>query len=102
MNDSVQNNSIQSQAKRALSEQINPILKLHNGFAELAGIQEDVILLRMRGACSSCADISGTLDEVIVPLMLKAVPEAKGVEVLGNVSPELFDFGKKLMGRGIG
>jgi Fe-S cluster biogenesis protein NfuA len=96
------NEAAQNLAKRALNEQINPILKLHNGYAELAGMQGDVILLRMRGACSSCADISGTLDEVIIPLMLKLVPEAKGVEILGNASPELFELGKKLLGRGTG
>jgi hypothetical protein len=33
--------------------------------------------------------------------MLKSVPEAKRVEVLGTVSPELFDLAARLMkGRG--
>ncbi len=61
---------------------LRPYFQRDGGDIELLGIDEGVVVVRLTGACSTCAfaeaDIQGMVEQVI----REAVPEVKAVEAV--------------------
>lgn len=62
-----------------LVESINPSLASHGGFAELVGVEDDKVYVRMGGGCQGCAMSQATLVEGIAKSIKEEIPEVREV-----------------------
>ncbi len=58
-----------------LKEEINPAIGSHGGYAELLGLQNNVVYLKMGGGCQGCASSMVTLKHGIELRIKEEVPE---------------------------
>jgi Fe/S biogenesis protein NfuA len=62
-----------------LEQRINPALAAHGGFAELKGVEGDVVYVTMGGGCQGCAVSAMTLREGIARSIMETLPEVRDV-----------------------
>jgi Fe-S cluster biogenesis protein NfuA len=63
----------------AVLEQIRPALLADGGDVELVDVNDGMVTVRLRGACSGCPMASITLKHGIEQLLKEQVPEVKEV-----------------------
>jgi len=63
----------------AALEQIRPALLADGGDVELVDVNDGMVTVRLRGACSGCPMASMTLKHGIEQLLKEQVPEVKEV-----------------------
>ncbi|MDD4848134.1 MAG: NifU family protein [Bacteroidales bacterium] len=69
------------QKVKSILEQIRPYLRQDGGDVEFVEMTADnVVKVRLRGACGSCPHATMTLKQGIEAAMIKALPEVKAVE----------------------
>ena len=61
-------------------EQIRPSLQADGGDVEFISYENNVVNVRLQGACGSCPMSTMTLKHGIEAAMMKAIPEVKAVE----------------------
>ena len=71
--------TIAEQVQQLLTEQINPSLASHGGFAELKGVEDTVVYVTMGGGCQGCAVSAMTLRDGIARSIREAIPEVTDV-----------------------
>jgi Fe/S biogenesis protein NfuA len=67
------------QVQQLLTEQINPALAAHGGYAELQGVEGTVVYVTMGGGCQGCAVSAMTLRDGIARSIREAIPEVTDV-----------------------
>ena len=65
--------------QQLLDQQINPALASHGGMAELVGVQDDRVYIRMGGGCQGCSLSMMTLRDGITTMIKDALPEVAEV-----------------------
>ena len=63
-----------------LLEKIRPSLQSHGGDAEFVSVDDGVVKLRLKGACSGCPMSQMTVKDGIEKIMKEAIPQIKSVE----------------------
>jgi Fe/S biogenesis protein NfuA len=71
--------TVAEKVEQLLTEQINPALAAHGGFAELKGVEDDVVYVTMGGGCQGCAVSAMTLRDGIARAIKEAIPEVTDV-----------------------
>jgi len=71
--------TIAEQVEQLLTEQVNPALAAHGGFAELKGVDDTVVYVTMGGGCQGCAVSAMTLRDGIARSIKEAIPEVTDV-----------------------
>jgi Fe/S biogenesis protein NfuA len=71
--------TIAEKVQQLLSEQINPSLASHGGFAELKGVEDDKVYVTMGGGCQGCAVSAMTLRDGIARSITESIPEVSEV-----------------------
>jgi Fe/S biogenesis protein NfuA len=71
--------SIAEQVQQLLTQQINPSLAAHGGYAELKGVEDTVVYVTMGGGCQGCAVSAMTLRDGIARSIKEAIPEVTDV-----------------------
>ncbi len=71
--------SVAERAGQVLSEQINPAIRAHGGWAELVAIEGSTAYLRLGGGCQGCGMAAVTLRQGIETALKAAVPEVLDV-----------------------
>ena len=71
--------TVAEQVQQLLTEQINPSLASHGGFAELKGVEGDKVYVTMGGGCQGCAVSAMTLRDGIARAITEAIPEVTEV-----------------------
>jgi Fe/S biogenesis protein NfuA len=71
--------TIAEQVEQLLTQQINPSLAAHGGFAQLAGVEGTVVYVTMGGGCQGCAVSAMTLRDGIARSIREAIPEVTDV-----------------------
>jgi Fe/S biogenesis protein NfuA len=71
--------TIAEQVQQLLTDQINPALAAHGGFAELKGVEDTVVYVTMGGGCQGCAVSAMTLRDGIARSIKEAIPEVTEV-----------------------
>lgn len=66
-------------------DKVRPFLKSHGGNAELIGVEDGVVRLRMVGACNGCPSSSATLKQSIEQAIYEAAPDVIAIEAEGAV-----------------
>jgi len=79
-----------------IDEQIRPQLKTHGGDLEFLGIQDNVVSIRLLGACSTCPSNQDTVSHVIEDAIQQEHPELS-VQVEFSVSDELIEQALKIL-----
>lgn len=68
-----------TRVRRALDE-VRPYLRSHGGDAELVGIEDGMVHLRLLGSCSGCPSSQVTLRTAVEEAVLRAAPEVHAVK----------------------
>jgi Fe-S cluster biogenesis protein NfuA len=68
-------------------EGVRPYMESHGGSAELLGVEEGVVHLRLEGSCSGCPSSSITLKLAIEKAIFEAAPDIHEVQAEGAVEP---------------
>lgn len=68
---------------RAALDGVRPYLGSHGGDVELAGVEDGVVRLRLRGSCEGCPASAMTLKLAIEDAVLRAAPDVERVEAEG-------------------
>lgn len=71
--------TIAEQVEQLLTEQVNPALAAHGGFAQLKGVDDTVVYVTMGGGCQGCAVSAMTLRDGIARSIKEAIPEVTDV-----------------------
>ena len=71
--------TIAEQVQQLLTQQINPALAAHGGFAELKGVEDNKVYVTMGGGCQGCAVSAMTLRDGIARSIQEAIPEVTEV-----------------------
>lgn len=88
---------LEMQVKKILEEKVNPILEEHFGGAEFVKIENEVVYVKMIGACGGCPSVQTTIEDVIEQAICSEIPSITRVCLYQGVSDEMLDFAKKLM-----
>ncbi len=88
-----------AEIEKVLDEEVRPKLLLHQGDVEIAGWKEGILQVKLTGHCAGCPSAMLTTEEIIETVVKKRIPEIKKVILVNEVSEELIDMAKKLMGR---
>ena len=72
-------NAIETKVNNVLNR-IRPYLQNDGGDCEFVEIKDNIVYVRMVGACVGCGSIDTTLRETIEALILEEVPTIIGVE----------------------
>jgi Fe/S biogenesis protein NfuA len=70
---------IAEKVQQLLTQQINPSLASHGGFAELKGVEGTVVYVTMGGGCQGCAVSAMTLRDGIARSIQESIPEVTEV-----------------------
>lgn len=76
----------------AVMEEIRPYLNSHGGNIELEKIEDNVVYVRMQGACSGCSLSAVTLKSGVEEAIKTRVPEIERVEMVNELSPGFMPF----------
>jgi Fe/S biogenesis protein NfuA len=71
--------TVAEKVQQLLTEQINPALAAHGGYAELKGVEGSVVYVTMGGGCQGCAVSAMTLRDGITRSIQEAIPEVTEV-----------------------
>lgn len=63
-----------------IEQHIRPSLKAHGGDIELIDVEDGIVKVKLRGACSGCPSSAMTLYHGVQQILMETVPEVKGVE----------------------
>jgi Fe-S cluster biogenesis protein NfuA len=66
--------------KEIIEAQIRPSLKAHGGDIELVDVEDGIVKVKLRGACSGCPSSAMTLYHGVQQILMESMPEVKGVE----------------------
>jgi Fe-S cluster biogenesis protein NfuA len=69
-------------------ESVLPYMESHGGSAELLGIEDGVVRLRLEGSCSGCPSSAVTLKLAIEKAIFEAAPDIQEVRAEGTLTPE--------------
>jgi len=61
---------------------VRPYIQQDGGNVELVGIEDDVVLVRLSGACVGCSMANQTLKMGIEQRVIEAAPEIKRVDAI--------------------
>lgn len=71
--------TVAEKVQQLLTQQINPSLAAHGGWAELVKVEETNVYLTMGGGCQGCAMSAATLREGITVMISEMIPEVTEV-----------------------
>lgn len=71
--------SVAERAIQVVETMINPAIASHGGRAEIAGVEEGTVYVRLGGGCQGCGMASVTLSQGIEATLIEMVPEISKV-----------------------
>lgn len=71
--------TLAEKVQQLLTQQINPSLASHGGWAELVRVEDTVVYVTMGGGCQGCAMSAATLREGITVMISELIPEVTEV-----------------------
>lgn len=78
--------SVRDRVQAALDD-VRPFLGTHGGDVTLVDVRDDVVHLRLEGACNGCGSSEATLEHAVDGAIRRAAPEVDRIEVEGVVAP---------------
>lgn len=84
--------------EQVLEDYVRPQLLKHEGGVEIKEWKDGVLKVKLLGQCSGCPSASITTEELIAAEVKERIPEVKEVVLVHEISQDLIDLAKKLMG----
>lgn len=78
--------------ENVLREKVDPILSEHLGGAVLNEYADGVAYIGLTGDCAQCMAASITMEDVIKPTIMEAIPAVKDVVIDDRISDDMMDF----------
>lgn len=88
---------MENKINEILSKKVNPLLNEHLGSAELVEINDNIVYVKMLGACGGCPASRDTLENIIEARIKEELPNIKEVRLYQGVSDELINFAKDIL-----
>ncbi len=85
--------------ERVLDRQVRPYLLSHGGQLRSLSLEDGVYRFRLLGRCAGCPGADLTSEEVVAQTLREAFPELRQVVLVQQVSQELLEQARELMGR---
>ena len=85
------------QLEKVLDEKVRPSLALHNGNVEIDSFENDILRVKLTGACSGCPSAYATNEELIAAPIKEIFPEIKDVILVEGVSDDLLNFARRVL-----
>lgn len=86
--------------EKVMEEKVRPSLMAHEGNVKVLSFEDGVLKIRLTGQCSGCPSAQLTTEELIAKTIKVEIPEVQDVVLVNEVSPELLDFARELLGHG--
>ncbi|PAB59443.1 NifU family protein [Anaeromicrobium sediminis] len=85
---------------KVMEEIIRPQLAKHYGDISLVDVKDNVVYVKLLGACSGCPSARFTIEDVVLASLQNEIPSIEKVELVQEVSSELLDMAKKILRKG--
>lgn len=87
------NDATEKMIKNVLDEKVNPILSEHFGGAVLNEYTEEgIAYIGLTGDCASCMAAEVTMEEVVKPTIMAAIPAVKDVVLDQRIDEDMLDL----------
>ncbi|MFZ5969876.1 MAG: NifU family protein [Bacillota bacterium] len=83
-----------------MNKKIRPKLAQHYGDIKLIKVEDGIAEVKLLGACSGCPSAKITLEEIVLADLQAEIPDIKEVALVTEVSQDLIDMAKKILGKG--
>ncbi len=67
------------QLQATIDQEINPVIKLHNGTCKAVSFEDGTLTLDLQGGCVGCPSSKITLYQGILPILQEKHPEVQDV-----------------------
>lgn len=91
--------SLQTEIETLLNEQVRPQLALHQGNLEVLNLENNVLTVRLLGACANCPSASLTTEELIASAVQNRFPQIRRVALDIGVSDSLLNQARDFLAR---
>lgn len=88
---------MENKINEILYKEVNPLLNKHFGSAELVEIKDNIVYIKMLGACGGCPASQDTIENIIESKIINEIPEIVSVRLYQGVSDELLDFARDIL-----
>jgi Fe-S cluster biogenesis protein NfuA len=75
----VKNNQSIDERVRTIVEKVRPFIKMHGGDVEFVGIEDDKVVLAIKGSCVGCTLADLTYNEMIGGIIKADIPGIEGI-----------------------
>ena len=80
-----------------LNKEVNQLLSMHFGSAELVEIKDNIVYIKMLGACGGCPSSQDTIENIIEVKIREKMPEITAVKLYQGVSDDIYNFAKEIL-----
>ena len=92
------NITMMEQIERVLDERVRPYLHGHGGEVRAVSLEDGVLRVRLLGQCSGCPSATITTEQLIQEEVCQAVPGVKQVVLIQEVSEDLLEQARAILG----
>ncbi len=85
--------------KKTMEEKVDPILAQHFGSSRVSKFEDNILYVKLAGACASCPSAQDTVNDVIRNVILREHPDIEDVVLDTSVDDDLINFAKKLLSK---
>lgn len=81
-----------------VEQQIQPILRQHQGSITVKSIDDGIVKVAFHGACKTCPSAQITVEEVVKKILVDELGDAiKDVHIVNEIDEELLQFAKNIL-----
>jgi Fe-S cluster biogenesis protein NfuA len=73
---------MREEIEKILKEEVNPVLAMHGGGAELVDVTDGIVKIKLTGGCAGCPMSQMTLASVVEEAIKAKLPAVKKVEAV--------------------
>ncbi len=88
---------LEEKIRKILLEEIDPELVSHGGRAELGGIEDGIVKVKLLGGCLNCPSAKDTIELVIKERIMSSCSEVRDVVLDTSISEDLLDMARKIL-----
>ncbi len=90
--------SMNEKINETIETYIRPLLKAHGGDMEVLSFEDGIVRFKLTGVCAGCAAADLTSEALINKELKEHVPEVKQAVLVNEISDELLEQARKILG----
>ncbi len=90
-------NTMKKSVEDTIKDKILPLLKEHGGGIRIISLEDNILTVKLQGACIECPHMNSTFEDVVKKIIFQEVPEIKEVILESGVSEDLLDMARKIL-----